>query len=191
MKFSEYQTFIDDIEQGLYRCPLQIPNIDDLGWGLGKQPTINVSWHDAVCYAKWLTFLTGAHFHLPSEAQWEYAARAGTQTDYYWGEDNAKDFAWFEQKKAQPVGQLEPNDFVLYDMFGNVWEWVADCWHDNYVGAPENGSPWKLEQGGECSRRVVRGGSWLLNPRTLRSAYRGGDSPGGRDNYLGFRLAQD
>ena len=196
VKFSEFQPFIDDIEQDLYRCPQRKPKIDDEGWGLGEQPTINVSWHDAVCYSDWLSFLTGAHFHLPSEAQWEYAVRAGTSGDYYWehqAEAEAKDFAWFNKNakgQTHPVGQLKPNAFGLFDMSGNVWEWVADCWHDNYEGAPENDLPWKHEQNGGCSLRVLRGGSWGDRLENLRSANRGRGFPG-RFTGIGFRLAQD
>jgi formylglycine-generating enzyme required for sulfatase activity len=168
---------------------------DDNDWGRGKRPVINISWEDAVAYALWLSTVTGKHYRLPTEAEWEYAARAGTTSDYYWdGQGEAKDFAWFyenSEAKTQPVGKKKPNAFGLYDMSGNVWEWVQDCWHDNYDKAPGDGSAWQEPDNGDCPRRVVRGGSWFYRPAGLRSPNRSWGSPDYRGTIIGFRLAKD
>ncbi len=163
-------------------------------WGRGKQPVIRVSWDDAVGYAEWISKQTGKQYRLPTEAEWEYAARAGTNTDYYWEEGNIKEYAWFNENsndKTHTVGGKLPNSFGLYDMSGNVWEWVQDCWHKNYKKAPDDGSAWEQGDGGNCPLRVLRGGSWFLKPYFLRSAYRNRDDPDGRNGRIGFRLAQD
>ena len=185
MTFDEYDLFAEASGK---------PRPGDEGWGRGKRPVINVSWEDAVAYAQWLSTVTGKPFRLPTEAEWEYAARAGTTSDFYWGQGEAKDFAWFNENsnnKTQPVGEKKPNAFGLYDMSGNVWEWVQDCWHDNYDQAPGDGSAWQGQNNGDCSRRVLRGGSWDNEPDWLRSAYRGRNYPGYRNYDIGFRLAQD
>ena len=131
-------------------------------------------------------------FRLPSEAEWEYAARAGTQTAYSFGDDPSQlgDYAWYSGNsgsETHPVGQKKPNTFGLYDMHGNVWEWVADTWHDNYDGAPADGSAW-LDSGG--SYRVLRGGSWYVAPWYVRSANRYNFDPAGRGDCIGFRVAR-
>ena len=157
---------------------------------------INVSWEDAKAYAAWLSEQTGKRYRLPSESEWEYAARAGTETAYSWGNEIGVNRAncdgsgskWSD-KRTSPVGSFEPNAFGLYDMHGNVQEWVEDCWHDNYEGAPTDGSAWT--SGDDGSLAVVRGGSWFNAPRGLRAAYRDRDSPSGRFDNVGFRLVQD
>ncbi len=163
----------------------------DRGWGRGNRPVINVSWHDATAYAKWLSQQTGKEYRLPSEAEWEYAARAGTKTARYWGNDaddacryaNVHDktskkengFSWTHHNctdgyaKTAPVGHFKPNAFGLYDMLGNAWEWCADSWHGSYKGAPTDGQVWR---GGDESYRVLRGGSWINRPRIARTAFR-------------------
>ena len=168
----------------------------DAGWGRGRRPVIRVNWHDAKAYAAWLSEQTGKRYRLPSESEWEYAARAGTETAYSWGDEIGVNRAngrgcgsnW-RGRQTSPVGSFEPNAFGLYDMHGNVCEWVEDCWHDNYEGAPTDGSAWT--SGGDSSRAVVRGGSWSGDPRVLRSAFRGRGWPSGRFNDSGFRLVQD
>jgi len=142
----------------------------DEGWGRGRRPVINVSWDDAIAYVAWLSKKTGKPYRLPSGAEYEYATRAGTQTVYPWG--NA----------------IGTNGFGLYDMVGNVREWTEDCYHERYIGTPTDGSPWI--EGADCSRRVVRSGSWLLAPAFLRSAYRYWFTTDYRLNYLGFRVAR-
>ena len=167
----------------------------DKGWGRGNRPVINVSWDDVQLFIAWLNDKTGGNYRLPTEAEWEYAARAGSTTKYSWGDTIVSNRAncdgcrsrW-DGKQSAPVGSFAPNGYGLHDMHGNVWEWVEDCYHGNYVGAPTDGSAWIS---GDCSQRVVRGGSWLNFPANLRSAYRYGPTRSGRSNYLGFRLAQD
>jgi formylglycine-generating enzyme required for sulfatase activity len=182
---------------------------EDDGWGRGNRPVIHVSWEDAVAYTAWLSSQTGAQYRLPSEAEWEYGARAGTQTTYWWGDDalaacahaNLGDQSverlrsnWSQTASCDdgyaataPVGSFSANPFGLCDTAGNVWEWVADCYHASYAGAPSDGTAWV---GGDCARRVVRGGSWVGKPVYLRSASRTRVTPDFRHNLIGFRLAR-
>ena len=154
-----------------------VPHVSDSGWGRGRQPVINVSWDDAQSYVAWLSRITGKEYRLLSEAEYEYAARAGTQTAYPWGDDIGKNNAncdgcgsQWDNKQTAPVGSFAANGFGLYDTVGNVWEWTEDCHHNNYNGAPVDGTAWT---GDDCSSRVVRGGSWLYGPPDLRAAFRG------------------
>jgi formylglycine-generating enzyme required for sulfatase activity len=166
---------------------------DDQGWGRGRQPVINVSWHDAQAYVAWLAEATGKPYRLPSEAEWEYAARAGTTTRYAFGDAITEREANFDGSigKTTEVGAYPANPWGLYDMHGNVWEWVEDIWHDSYQGAPADGSAWTEGEGKESSRiRVDRGGSWNYDPGDLRSAGRYWIDPGYRGLYLGFRVAR-
>jgi formylglycine-generating enzyme required for sulfatase activity len=172
------------------------PHIGASGWGRGRQPAINVSWNDAKTYVAWLSKITGKTYRLLSEAEWEYAARAGSQTAYPWGDKIGNGNAncrvcgsQWDNKQAAPVGQFPANDFGLHDMHGNVREWVEDCDHENYDDpvAPSDGSAWTT---GDCSRRVVRGGSWNDGSRGLRSPARFGFSAGFRLSYLGFRVGR-
>ena len=172
-------------------------HVSDSGWGRGRRPAINVNWNDAQTYIKWLSRITGKPYRLLSEAEYEYAARAGTETKYPWGDEiklEGKAMAncdgcgsQWDGKKTAPVGSFAPNGFDLYDMVGNVWEWTEDCWNDNYEGAPANGSAWTS---GDCIRRVVRGGPWNDDPRYVRSASRRNVSAGDRFNLVGFRVAR-
>jgi formylglycine-generating enzyme required for sulfatase activity len=151
-----------------------------------QQPVVGVSWEEARQYARW------AGLQLPSEAQWEYACRAGTRTRFHSGnkEEDLDRVGWYEEnsgRKLHPVGQKEPNRFGLFDMHGNVWEWVEDDWHNNYEGAPDDGSAWIDEP--RSSSRVFRGGSWGYSARGCRSACRGWVVPGLRGYVVGFRLA--
>jgi formylglycine-generating enzyme required for sulfatase activity/uncharacterized caspase-like protein len=157
-----------------------------------NHPVVCISWNDAMAYAKWLSQQTGKQYSLPSEAQWEYAARAGTETKYWWGNNIGKNRAncdgcgsrW-DDKSTAPVGSFASNPFGIYDTVGNVWEWCVDPWHSNYKGAPTDGQVWS---GGDESYRVLRGGSWLNSPWLARSADRYGDSSGGRSDFCGFRV---
>ncbi len=159
-------------------------------WGRGNRPVIFVNWNDVQEYVRWLGRKTGQRYRLLSEAEWEYVARAGTQTEYHTGDRITTDQANFKgdvyREQTVPVGRLPANDFGLHDVHGNVTEWVEDCYHKRYDGAPTNGSAWTT---GECRNRVVRGGSWTNLPEALRSAYRFGFS-GGRYGNLGFRVAR-
>jgi formylglycine-generating enzyme required for sulfatase activity len=170
---------------------------DDLGWGRSNRPVINVSWDDATKeYLPWLSRKTGKSYRLLTEAEWDYAARAGTTAAYSWGNDVGKGNAncnscgsQWDNKQTAPVGSFKPNAFGLYDMHGNVWQWVQDCYHDKYQGAPTDGSAW-VTSCTEDGRRVLRGGSWVSIPLRLRAAFRSRGSTVGRDDGLGFRLAR-
>jgi formylglycine-generating enzyme required for sulfatase activity len=161
----------------------------------GRKPVFNVTWEDAQRYVTWFARMTGKPYRLLSEAEWEYAARAGTQTAYSWGESIGQGNAncvscgsQWDAAQAAPVGSFAPNAFGLSDMHGNVWEWVEDCYHDNYHGAPTDSAAWTA--GGDCSRRVGRGGSWSYAPRFLRSALRSGIPSDLRGTDLGFRIGR-
>ena len=172
---------------------------DDEDWGRGRHPVINVSWHDAMAYMKWLSEQTEQTYGLPSEAQWEYSARAGTKTKYWWGNTASHEYANYgtdnccdglkkgkdNWKYTSPVASFAPNPFGLYDSVGNVWEWVADPDHDDYNGAPEDGSVW--EEGEVGDSRVIRGGSWYNLPLYCRVANRHKIDSDEERNRVGFR----
>ncbi|WP_333380690.1 formylglycine-generating enzyme family protein [Microcoleus sp. B4-D4] len=164
----------------------------------GKRPVEQVLWNDAVSFCQKLSEKTGKTYRLPSEAEWEYACRAGTTTAFHFGETITPDLVNYDgnvpygwapkglyRKETTTVGSFPPNAFGLYDMHGNVWEWCADPWHDNYNGAPSDGSSWTT--GGD-SNRLLRGGSWDLYPADSRAACRNSDSPATRYDELGFRV---
>lgn len=167
----------------------------DQGWGRGTRPVINVSWHDAQQYVAWLSKRTGKTYRLPSEAEWEYAARAGTTTAYSWGDEIGTGKAncdgcgsQWDNNRTAPVGSFPANSFGLHEMNGNAWEWVQDCYQDNYNGAPTNGS---ARTSGFCDLRVLRGGAWGSTRRNLRSAARFGySSPHIRSSTFGFRVGR-
>jgi formylglycine-generating enzyme required for sulfatase activity len=175
---------------------------DDRDWGRGNRPVIYVSWDDAQSYVKWLSAVTGQRWRLPTEAEWEYATRAGTTSAYYWGDSANHDHANYGDDECcrgirlgkdqwintSPVGSFEPNKFGLYDMVGNVYQWVEDCANDNYQGAPVDGSAWLK---GECGYRGLRGGSWYYFPENLRSAMRLTLPLTLRFNFIGFRVVRD
>ena len=167
----------------------------DEGWGRGSRPVINVSWKDITeQFIPWLNKVTGKRYRLPTEAEWEYAARAGSESKYSWGNSIGRNKAncdgcgsrWDDSKTA-PVASFAANAFGLYDMHGNLWEWTQDCWNGSYKGAPSDGTAWLS---GNCSRRVLRGGSWDSGPYNLRSANRYRYSAGVRFNDFGFRLSR-
>ncbi len=163
-----------------------------------RDPVVCVNWKDAQAYVRWLSEKTGQRYRLLTEAEWEYAARAGTWSRYHWGDSigqgraNCHDCgSRWGNKQTAPVGSFSANGFGLHDMHGNVWEWVEDCWHGDYAGAPSDGSAWT--SGGDCSRRgrrVLRGGSWFNSPGYLRSAIRIKNGAGDRDDDIGFRVAR-
>jgi len=164
---------------------------EDKGWGRGRRPVIHVSWEDAQFYVIWLSAKTGKHYRLLSESEWEYAARAGATTAYYFGNTISHKQANYRggPGRTAPVGTYPPNAFGLYDMHGNVWEWVQDCWNEDYAGAPSDGNAWE-EGDVDCNRRVLRGGSWSSGPWGLRSAFRNRNTAGFRGFNLGFRVAR-
>ena len=171
-------------------------------------PAVDVNWEDARAYIAWLGQRTGERYRLPSEAEWEYAARAGTRTARYWG-DSADDQCLYangadRSSKSEfpnrtvaqctdgyvytsPVGRFRPNGFGLFDMLGNAWQWTADCYRHGYIGAPLDGSAW---EGDSCSHREVRGGSWNDSPGALRVGLRSGDISSDRNDNIGFRVAR-
>lgn len=166
----------------------------DEEWGRGDRPAISLSWSDAQDFTGWLSAQTGQVYRLPSEAEWEYAARAGTTSAYYWGDGKGEGNTVCEScgsdwdnRRSAPVGSFPPNPFGLHDMLGNAWEWTEDCWNPGYAGAPSDGAPWLV---GDCDGRVLRGGAWFSFPRNIRSAIR---MRGVIDNrYLskGFRVVR-
>lgn len=218
------------------------PNSDwrlrkDINWrmdhegkpSLDENPVVHVSWNDAQAYLKWLSVETGKHYRLPSEAELEYANRAGSKGQYWWGEGSPRErlanirgdrdkavanpatwervprevqYAFAEGDTPDlfkdygdgyhglaPVGNFKANPFGVHDTAGNVWEWVEDCWHNNYIGAPTDGSAWI--EGGACYQRIVRGGSYYCYPRHMRSANRWPNWQEMRSMYIGFRVARD
>ena len=172
-----------------------------------QDPVVCVNWLDIQAYVNWLNSKLlsarnesvnqtrlATHYRLPSEAEWEYAARAGTKTTRWWGDAIGANNAncktcgseW-DAKRTGPVGSLQANPFGLYDMLGNVFEWTNDCWNVRYLGAPSNGQPWTS---GDCTERVTRGGSWMSDSWVVRSASRARGFPIERYNYVGFRVAK-
>ncbi len=175
---------------------------DDEGWGRGQLPVGKVSWDDAQAYAQWLAAETGEAYRLPSEAEWEYAARAGTTTPFSFGETISAEQASYDGTRAygagaegefrgrtMPVGSFPANAFGLHDVHGNAAEWVEDCYVGNdYVGAPSDGS---AATSASCEQRVMRGGNALNHPHKVRSAFRGYDPPYSRALFKGLRVARD
>lgn len=174
----------------------------DEGWGRDQRPVVNVSYRDITRqFLPWLNGLTGRDYRLPSEAEWEYAARAGSTTEYAWGDNISCDLARYDGGAASvcnaraagnrgtvPVKSFSANAFGLYDLHGNTWEWVEDCWNPNYSGAPTDGSAWIH---GNCEVRVLRGGAWDHDKASLRSANRFYFAHKTRKSNFGFRLASN
>lgn len=190
--FAEYDYFAQSTNK---------PLPGDNGWGREDRPVIHVSWDDAVAYAQWLTKTTGKKFRLPTEAEWEYAARGGSTTNYWWGDNEAEakgkancrrgcssNFSGLFGSKTAPVGSYSPNAFGIYDTAGNVSEWVQDCYQDNYKNASNTGSALEEKQ---CAGRVVRGGSTKDNVQHLISSARDNIPAGYLTETLGFRLVME
>ena len=178
-------------------CGGAIP--EDEGWGRADRPVIHVNWEDAQAYVSWLSGATGQEYRLLSEAEWEYVARAGTETARYWGESEAEQCLYANgddddvscsdgYENTAPVGSFQPNGLGLYDVLGNVWEWTADCWVEDYSDALNDGSV-RQSEADDCSSRVMRGGSWGNSAWSLRSARRGLPLYG-RHFRIGFRVAR-
>jgi formylglycine-generating enzyme required for sulfatase activity len=201
LTFAQWDTCVDNGD-----CPR---GVSDSGFGRGSYPVINVTWDDAKRYATWLSKATGKNYRLLTEAEYEYATRAGSETAYPWGQEaKLKGLAmakcarcgtgWphnWDDQRTSPVagGPIPANRFGLYDMVGNVWEWTEDCVHTNeglptYNGAPIDGSAWI--EGGNCESRIARGGSWVDQPEFVRSASRTSYDANTRNNNLGFRVAR-
>lgn len=203
---SLHEVTLDEYDR--YTAATGRPLVDDGGWGRGRRPAVNVSWSDAQEYVAWLARETGGAYRLLTEAEWEYAARAGSTTQFHFGDHpmelcrygNHADVSVPERLEwrntlcsdrvaleTADVGSYAPNPWGLHDMHGNVWEWVEDCWNENYEGSPTDGSA--LTEG-DCSRRIVRGGSWNNRPALLRAAGRNGVGVGERGLNIGFRVAR-
>jgi formylglycine-generating enzyme required for sulfatase activity len=186
--FTEWEACV--AAKGCSRTP------DDSRWGRGNRPVINVSWDETKQYVAWLSRKTGKTYRLLTEAEWEYAARAGSTTNYNWGNDIGQGNAQctgcgspLDEKQTAPVGSFKPNAFGLHDMHGNVWEWVEDCWEGDLSGAPNDGSA--RRSGCDDDReRVQRGGAFLHGPRVLWSTVRNNYSRDARANGVGFRVAR-
>lgn len=190
---TKYRTDSERLEEGYnWRTP-GIAQTD-------AHPAVYVTWNDAQAYIHWLNKKAGKQYRLLSEAEWEYAARSGQSTAFWWGEDIDPTLANYNGRTSfnggatgeyrhgtTPVGSFKPNSFGLYDVHGNVWEWVQDCYQPTYEGAPEDGGAVKSL---DCDLRVIRGGSWYSPPQFLRSAYRLGYKPDDSIDYIGFRLAR-
>ncbi|MEL6979321.1 MAG: SUMF1/EgtB/PvdO family nonheme iron enzyme [Pseudomonadota bacterium] len=206
-----------EVDAGDAAAPYGCGAVGDSGFGRGDRPAINLSWYDAQGYIAWLNDMVAGDpehgpYRLMSEAEWEYAARGGTETAFHWGDDVEKicDFANVANKdtkakyalewdvadcvsnflETSPIGSFAPNAFGLYDMHGNVWEWVADCWHVSYLGAPHTQTAWLDADNGDCSMAVFRGGSWRIAIANLRSANREKDDRFYRNNLVGLRVAR-
>jgi formylglycine-generating enzyme required for sulfatase activity len=168
----------------------------DSGWGRGRRPVINVDWNDAGAYAAFVNGRSGGGYRRPTEAEWEYAARANTRTRFSWGDDdptcdqqarNGANFSACTDDRTRPVGSFRANPWGLYDIHGNVWEWVEDCYRDSLAGQSSDG---RAFQSSSCAALVQRGGSWNDSPQGLRSAFRFRYFPTSRGSYVGFRLAR-
>ena len=179
--FAEYDKFCEDTGRS---------KPSDEGWGRENRPVINVSWKDAKAYTIWLSKKTGKKFRLPTEAEWEYIARAKTNTKWSFGntENNLNSYGWCEDNsnnRTHKVGQKLPNPWEIYDIHGNVWEWCKDWYVASYNNTPRNGND---NNSGSCKEKVIRGGSWVNNPKILRSAVRSWDKPNSSSFNVGFRL---
>jgi formylglycine-generating enzyme required for sulfatase activity len=190
---SRHEVTFDDYDKFARATGRRLP--DDNGWGRGKRPVIYVDWRDAIAYTEWLSMRTGKRYRLPTEAEWEYAARGGSDELFWWGYDIGRGRAncfdcgseWDGKSTAQ-VGSFEPNGYSLHDTAGNVREWVQDCYHSNYVGAPIDGSA-RMEPG--CRERVARGGAFNRPGESMRSTWRGRYDADARLPTVGFRVVRE
>jgi len=190
--FEEWQACVDG-----GGCNAYTPS--DIGWGRGRRPVVTVSYEDAQGYAAWLSAETGFDYRLPSEAEWEYAARAGAAAAFSFGRTITTDDANFNgnypyfgdkgeyRRRTTPVASFAPNAFGLYDMHGNVWEWTADCWAPDHANAPADGAPVTTSA---CTARVIKGGAWNSGGWRLRAAHRLPKPAGARENDIGFRVVR-
>lgn len=191
--FSRHEVTFAEYDQFAEATGRSLPA--DEGWGRGELPVVNVSWNDANAYARWLAEITGQPYRLPTEAEWEYVARAGTETIYWWGDELTPEMAvcdgcgtQWDATQPSPVGSTPANPWGIHDMNGNVDEWVADCYLPRYSSTPTNGT---AHQSSGCDQRVMRGGSWFDIPRVIRSASRYRHPPATSRNSWGFRVALD
>lgn len=187
VSFADYDLFCE-------RTARPKPEYD--GEGRAHRPVVSVSWYDATAYAQWLSEQTGHRYRLPTNSEWEYAARGGRETRYPWGDELGEDGAvcagcgsMWDSRATAPVGSFPPNNFGLYDMAGNVWQWVADCWDVDYWAAPSDGSAYTV--GAYCDKKIIRGGSWSYPAREVRVANRWRDFTVRTSDDTGFRLVRE
>lgn len=185
--FDEWQSCFDD--GGCARIP------DDHKWGRGRRPVMNITWFETQPFVEWLSNKTGHAYRLPSEAEWEYAARAGTTTEFWWGDEVGENLAncrdcksQWSKKGSAPVGSFAANPFGLYDVHGNEWEWMEDCWNADQAGAPVDGS---ARFDGQCQYRVMRSGSWYYFSKNIRSAWRFKNDARVKSYGIGMRVLRE
>ncbi len=185
--FDEWQACFD--EGGCARVP------DDHKWGKGRRPVMNITWFETQPFMAWLSKKTGHTYRLPTEAEWEYAARGGTTTEFWWGDEVGKNLgncrdcqSQWSKKGSAPVGSFAANPFGLYDVHGNEWEWMADCWFPNHEGAPADGSV-RLEE--NCRYRTMRSGSWYYFSKNIRSAWRFRNDARVKSYGIGMRVLRE
>jgi formylglycine-generating enzyme required for sulfatase activity len=185
-RLSRFEVSFDQYDAFAKATGRRLPS--DKTWGRGTRPVMNVTWDDAQAFIRWINSSTAQHYRLPTEAEWEYAARAGTSTVYPWGDEWDSDKARGDGAKGTvAVDSYAANAWGFHNMIGNVWEWVQDCYHDNYEGAPADGSAWASSG---CAGHVYRGGSWI-GGAGVRSSSREWAPPTVRASDIGFRLAQN
>jgi len=189
---SRYEVTFDQFDKFANETNRELP--PDNGWGRGNRPVINVSWYDAKAYAAWLTEQTGQEYRLPTEVEWEYSVRANSETSYWYGNEMQTGYSvcddcgsQWDGRSTAPVGSQISNPFGLFDMHGNVAEWIEDCYHDSYAGAPSNNRAWLSS---DCPSKVIRGGSWYDIPRVGRSSTRYRADPNLKASNWGFRVVR-
>ena len=190
---SKYEITFSEYDQFAKATDRKLP--DNLYMDRDVSPVIFVSWDDAYYYAKWLSEQTGQKYRLPTESEWEYAASGGQQSPFWWGFDEKAGMAHcltcdspFDPRKPAKIGSFDPNQFGLYDMTGNVSEWVQDCWHDTYKDAPDDGSVW---EGGDCTQRIVRGGSFISPQQSIRRTKRDKFRSDSGYDHVGIRVVRE
>jgi formylglycine-generating enzyme required for sulfatase activity len=188
-----YEVTFDEYDRFCASTGCSLP--DDQGWGRGRRPVVNVTWDMAKAFTAWLSDQTGNRYRLPTDAEWEYAARGGTQSRFWWGDETgvarsncAECGSLWDGEKTSHVGRFNPNPFGLHDTAGNVFEWVADCWSNDFSQAPQDGSA--LEKP-DCGVRVIRGGAWSFPQREVRSANRWRNFQSRRSDDTGFRVVRE
>ena len=167
----------------------------DHNWGKGRRPIMNITWFETQSYLKWLSKKTGHTYRLPSEAEWEFAARGGTTTEFWWGDEVGENLAncrdckspW-SKKGSAPVGSFAANPYGLYDVHGNEWEWLQDCWNPSHEGAPNDGS---ARLSGNCQLRVIRSGSWYYFSKNMRSSWRFKNDARVKSYGIGMRVLRE
>lgn len=185
--FDEWQACFDD--GGCERVP------DDHKWGRGRRPVMNITWYETQPFVEWLSKKTGHTYRLPSEAEWEYAARGGTTTEFWWGQEVGENLAncrdcqsQWSKKGSAPVGSFAANPFGLYDVHGNEWEWMNDCWFPTHAGAPVDGAT-RFEE--DCQYRTMRSGSWYYFSKNIRSAWRFRNDARVKSYGIGMRVLRE